>query len=57
MNPTATAGLTLWTRVCLSALCAIEGLALALLPRGPLRKRTLRWVDRRFERIRRRQNH
>jgi len=57
MNPTATAGLRLWARFCLSALGAIEGFALSLLPRGPLRKRALRWVDRRFERIRRKQNH
>lgn len=44
MNSKAKPGPGLWARFCVSGLGALEGVALSLLPRGPLRKRTLRSV-------------
>jgi len=56
MSTRATPRLRCWARLWLSVLGGIEKLALSSLPRGLLRKRTLRWVDRGFERIRRKRN-
>ena len=52
MGTRATPRLRFCVRLWLSVLGGIEKLALSLLPRGSLRKRTLRWVDRGLERIR-----
>jgi len=55
MTTTGTPRLKIRARLWLSVWGGIEKLALSSLPRGSLRKRTLRWVDRGFERIRRKQ--
>lgn len=56
MSIRATPRLRFCARLWLSVLGEIEKLALSSLPRGSLRKRALRWIDRGLERIRRKRN-